>query len=140
MNSAGTMRICYTGEVIRCSGNAMANRMLLFKEREPRSRTLSKQKLAPKQRRAGLRAIEGGKKLPDARLYLIEWDAADELWLVFRDDGAVLGHAHELSPATELAIRAAEHDHGRGAEVAVFVQQRDGMTVLAWAPLPIHRV
>lgn len=109
----------------------MANRNLLLKERV---KTQGATRPQGRAKRPALRAITGGKKTPHSRTYHVEWDAAEDHWTVFSDDGLTLGHAHDLGPATDLAIRAAMHDHGEGAEVIVCVQQKDGSSVLAWSP------
>jgi hypothetical protein len=116
----------------------MATRMLRLRTPEPKSpysKTLGPKAQAPRSRalpapkRPALRAITGGRR---ERTYHVEWDGAD--WMVFSDDGALFfAHMPDREAATDLAIRAAVHDHGAGAEVTVCVGQEDGGSVLAWS-------
>ncbi|HWC62962.1 MAG TPA: hypothetical protein VG501_05015 [Rhizomicrobium sp.] len=106
----------------------MPNRMLSLKPAVPRAPGW------PKPKGPALRAIAGGKKVPHSRCYHVEWEPAEGYWTVLTDDGFVLGHSHDRDVATGLAIRAAEHDHGEGADVIVCVEQEDGGSALAWTP------
>jgi hypothetical protein len=119
----------------------MANRTLLLKDW--RNRSVGQEKCEAvfrgprdhkKSRRTPLRAITGGKKLSNARTYHIQRESMEEPWTVFSDDGLVLGHCHDLGPAADLAIRAAERDHGQGVDVIVSIEREDGTAALAWAP------
>ena len=112
----------------------MANRIHLLKHQHKESakpvRPQGKFAARAKPARPALRAIAGGKKAP--RTWHVEWDEADQQWIILSDDGSVRGHAHDLGVATGMAIRAAMHDHGEGRDVIVCVQQKDGSVSLAW--------
>jgi hypothetical protein len=112
----------------------MSHRVLRLKPQEPRTWSKPKAKPEPKPKRPALQAIPGGRKSPHTRCYYIEWEPAGEHWTILTDDGLVLGHAHDRDVAAGLAIRAASHDHGEGAEVMVCVQQENGASALAWPP------
>jgi hypothetical protein len=68
-----------------------------------------------------------------AHAYHIDWDAARDRWDIINDDGRVLGHAHDLDQARDLAIREAQYDHAAGRDVIVCVQQDDGTYAMAWS-------
>ena len=53
-------------------------------------------------------------------------------WWVEDEDGASLHASVDEADATAWAIHAAQHDHGRGLDVIVCVEQPDGSYRAAW--------
>lgn len=62
----------------------------------------------------------------DHNKLLDRWDVVDE-------QGRVVGHCHDQSEAINLAIREAQHSHGRGEDVTVCVEQEEGHYSMAWS-------
>ena len=61
---------------------------------------------------------------PDRREYHILQH--DGRWWMESDDGAIHHSSNDEHDATAWAIRSAEHDHGRGLDAIVCIQQPDG--------------
>ncbi len=65
--------------------------------------------------------------------YHVDHNKALDRWDVVDGEGRVVGHAHHVSEATDLAVREAQHAHGRGHDIMVCVEQPDGTYKLAWS-------
>lgn len=64
----------------------------------------------------------------------VDHNEALDRWDVLDHEGRVIGHCHNQGDALGLAIREAQHFHGKGDEVVVCLEQPDGHYSLAWAP------
>ena len=53
-------------------------------------------------------------------------------WWVEDDEGASLHASVDEADATAWAVQAAQHDHARGLDVIVCVEQPDGSYKTAW--------
>jgi hypothetical protein len=63
----------------------------------------------------------------------VDHNETQDRWDVVDDAGRVIGHCRDQGEAVKLAVREAQHHHGRGDDVVVCVEQPDGHYALAWA-------
>ena len=70
-------------------------------------------------------------RLAPAREYHVTFDGRH--WNVATCDGELGPSSFDRNMAITLAIRAAQHDHADGLDVAVSVEEQDGSFILAWA-------
>lgn len=73
------------------------------------------------------------KKTPPEHAYHVDHNTALDRWDVVDHAGRVIGHRYDVSDATYLAIREAQHAHFGGGNVVVCVEQADETYKLAWA-------
>ena len=69
-------------------------------------------------------------RLAPQREYHVTFDGRH--WNVGTCDGEAGPSSFDRDMAIMLAIRAAQHDHGHGLDVAVSVEEQDGGFILAW--------